>query len=125
MENPYRYPVQHYWQIPLRMISKPPAPSVAYFDPAGMDALASRTKSVPSFMPSRTSLYMIEPCVPIPKARVNWKRLPASILDLVLDRLRDIHFDSTLASCATCYMRDLSSVQLTCKAWFSDAQRVL
>ncbi|OQV11096.1 hypothetical protein CLAIMM_14993 [Cladophialophora immunda] len=28
-------------------------------------------------------------------------------------------------SCSTCYMRDLSSAQLTCKAWFSDAQRIL
>ncbi|KAI1629969.1 hypothetical protein EDD37DRAFT_618261 [Exophiala viscosa] len=59
------------------------------------------------------------------KSRQYWKRLPAPILELVLLQLKNIHVDRESSSCTTCYMRDLSSMQRTCKAWFSDTQRTL
>lgn len=59
------------------------------------------------------------------KSRQVWKRLPAPVLELVLQHLNQIHLDRQSPSCTTCYMRDLISVQRTCKAWFSSAQKTL
>ncbi|RMD40416.1 hypothetical protein DV735_g4725, partial [Chaetothyriales sp. CBS 134920] len=42
-------------------------------------------------------------------------RRPA--LDLVLDHLRELHLSRTSTSCTTCYLRDLSALSQTCRAF--------
>ncbi|KAJ9610347.1 hypothetical protein H2200_005124 [Cladophialophora chaetospira] len=100
-------------------------PSRPYHDQTAMGAPAMRTTSSPASVPSRTSRHTIEPVFSIRATGASWKKLPSSVLAIVLDHLRSLHLGPTSSSCVTCYMRDLTSIQLTCKAWFSDAQRVL
>jgi hypothetical protein len=94
-------------------------------DDSAFGSLATRTKSLPSAISSNPAKYAVDQAFPWSKATLNWKRLPARVLDLVLDQLKAIHLGPRSSSCTTCYMRDLASVQMTCKAWFSDAQRQL
>lgn len=53
---------------------------------------------------------------------VDWRKLPAPIFECILDQLQCLH---QADSCSTCYMRDLCSMQMTCKSWFSESQRRL
>lgn len=76
-------------------------------------------------MPPGTARYTLEPVFSIHKEGANWKKLPPPALDLVLDHLKSVHLGPMSESCSTCYLRDLTSMQVTCKAWFSDAQRIL
>lgn len=105
--------------------SQPDLLSVRVVDDNTFGSLATRTKSLPSAISSNPTKYAVDQAFPWSKATLNWKRLPARVLDLVLDQLRAIHLGPRSSSCTTCYMRDLASVQMTCKAWFSDAQRQL
>ncbi|KEF60433.1 uncharacterized protein A1O9_01994 [Exophiala aquamarina CBS 119918] len=84
---------------------------------------AARSTSLP--ISSTSTRYAANRTFPRYEAILSWKKLPARVLDHVLERLRAIHLGPNSASCTTCYMRDLASVQMTCKAWFSEAQRHL
>ncbi|KIX99906.1 uncharacterized protein Z520_04543 [Fonsecaea multimorphosa CBS 102226] len=105
--------------------SQPQLLSFAYVEQMQSGAPATRTQSLRSPRPSSTPRYGSKSRFPISTARVSWKKLPPSILNLILDHLRYLHLSPGSSSCSTCYMRDLTSVQLTCKTWFSDAQRIL
>jgi hypothetical protein len=107
------------------MVSQPQVPSRAYHEQVEIGTPVLRTTSLPAPIPSSISRYTLEPVFSIRPAGAKWKKLPSSMLKLVLDHLRRIHLGPASSSCSTCYMRDLTSIQLTCKAWFSDAQRKL
>lgn len=104
--------------------SHPPSLSSPYHDRIGGDAPVIRTTSLPASMPAGPLHRSIEPVFSIHSTKIQWKRLPTSVLSLMLQHLRGIHLTAK-STCSTCYLRDLTSVQLTCKAWFSDAQRIL
>lgn len=44
-------------------------------------------------------------------------RLPPEIYDCILRKLREFHETPSSLSCQTCYLRDLSSLALTSRAW--------
>lgn len=103
--------------------SQPNLISNRAIDDNAFGTLAARSKSLPISSTSRT--YAVNRAFPWSKATLSWKKLPARVLDHVLEQLRAIHLGPNSASCTTCYMRDLASMQMACKAWFSDAQRHL
>lgn len=86
---------------------------------------ATRTQSLPSDIPYKPLKYTFYQQVLTTRAAINWTRLPATILNRVLEWLKISHLDHGTRSCSTCYMRDLSSVQRSCHAWNSVAQRIL
>lgn len=43
--------------------------------------------------------------------------LPDEILDTILENLKDLHLAPNSDSCATCWMRDLSSLAVTSRRW--------
>lgn len=51
--------------------------------------------------------------------------LPSEVLELVLAELRNKHLSPSSDSCATCMMRDLCSVSLTCRRLSKAAQAIL
>jgi len=103
--------------------SQPNLVSDRAIDDNAFGSLATRSKSLP--LSSISTTYAAIRAIPWAKTIRSWKKLPARILNLVLEQLRRIHLGPNSTSCTTCYMRDLASVQMTCKAWFSDAQRHL
>ena len=109
----------------LALVSQPQSLWSTYHDWTTNNPHAVRTTSLPSSMASRLSQSRIDPVFSIRAARANWKKLAPPILNLIHGHLRSLHLGSGLSTCSTCYMRDLISIQLTCKAWFSDAQRIL
>lgn len=46
----------------------------------------------------------------------NFKPLPREVYDCILVQLKHIHF-STEHTCPSCYLKDLVSLSLTCRAW--------
>ena len=56
---------------------------------------------------------------------VDWTKLPVLALERVLAPLRGLHLELRSRSCNTCYMRDLSALQRTCRGWSAAAQRNL
>ncbi|KIW46941.1 uncharacterized protein PV06_02561 [Exophiala oligosperma] len=89
-----------------------------------MGTTATQTRSLP--LPTRQKCARAADTIPTTfTPSRGWRKLPATIFELILQQLRELHFDAEPASCATCFMRDLCAVQRTCKAWFSDAQRML
>ncbi|KAI9843542.1 MAG: hypothetical protein M1838_002595 [Thelocarpon superellum] len=44
-------------------------------------------------------------------------RLPQEVLDNVIEQLKVVHADPLLASCTTCYLRDLHSMCMISKTW--------
>ena len=105
--------------------SQPDLISFSVVDDHTFGSLATRTKSLPSTISSKPAKYTITRASPRSKATLNWKNLPTRARNLVLEHLRITHLAPGSSSCTTCYMRDLSAVQMTCKAWFSDSQRYL
>ncbi|KIV97645.1 hypothetical protein PV10_01364 [Exophiala mesophila] len=83
------------------------------------------TQSLPSNIPHKPLKYTFYRQVLTTRAAITWTRLPATILHRVLEWLKISHLDHESRSCSTCYMRDLSAVQRSCKAWHSVAQRIL
>ena len=51
------------------------------------------------------------------KPDLSFERLPQATICVILQQLEDLHEDKLVSSCSTCYMRDLVSLQLTCRAW--------
>lgn len=43
--------------------------------------------------------------------------LPLEIYDCILQQLKNFHYDTSSASCQTCYLRDLCTLALTSRAW--------
>ena len=107
------------------MISRSQFQSSPYPNQVQMGASAVGTNSLPPSFTAGTPQHTAQPMFPISAARLRWKKLPSLVLTQVLEQLRCLHFDYSTLSCSTCYIRDLCSVQLSCKAWFSDAQRIL
>lgn len=105
-------------------ISHFPSVFSPYHGRIGGDAPVIRATSLPTSMLAGSLHRSIEPVFSIHSTKVQWKRLPTSILSLILHHLRGLHLTAK-STCSTCYLRDLTSIQLTCKAWFSDAQRIL
>lgn len=48
---------------------------------------------------------------------VTFKNLPPQIYDCILENLENAHFSANGDGCLTCYLRDLHSLSLTCRAW--------
>lgn len=46
-----------------------------------------------------------------------FQRLPPEIYDCILQLLKEFHYDSSSASCQTCYLKDLCSLGLTSRVW--------
>ncbi|RMZ79607.1 hypothetical protein DV737_g3279, partial [Chaetothyriales sp. CBS 132003] len=57
--------------------------------------------------------------------RIDWQRLPTSVIDCILEQLRLLHVGKMSFSCTTCYMRDLCTLQVLCRWWELPAQRKL
>lgn len=55
----------------------------------------------------------------------GFKKLPREILLTILSELRSLHLDADSLSCATCCMRDLCNVALSCRKWSSAARVAL
>lgn len=53
------------------------------------------------------------------------KKLPEEILQVILGELKKSHLGSGSLSCATCMMRDLVNLGLSCKKWRGAAQIAL
>ncbi|TVY38506.1 hypothetical protein LSUB1_G006878 [Lachnellula subtilissima] len=51
--------------------------------------------------------------------------LPEEILLVVLAELKKVHLDAGSLSCSTCWMRDLTSLSLSCKKWWGAARTTL
>ncbi|WZH39879.1 hypothetical protein QYS62_000805 [Fusarium acuminatum] len=54
-----------------------------------------------------------------------FSRLPAEILSAILEQLRDLHLGDKSGSCATCWMRDVSNISVSCHKWHKPAQTAL
>lgn len=54
--------------------------------------------------------------------KVDWRKLPPPVLECILSQLRTIHLEPQSRSCDTCHMRDVTSLQLSCRAWSARAQ---
>ena len=55
----------------------------------------------------------------------GWRKLPEEVLVLILRMLRETHLQPESNSCATCYMRDMTSLALSCKKWMNVSQPFL
>ncbi|KAK1988699.1 hypothetical protein LZ30DRAFT_577636 [Colletotrichum cereale] len=62
--------------------------------------------------PSQTSLFRKKA-----KPGEIFAKLPGEVLGLILGELKKAHLDNGSQSCATCWMRDLSSISLTARRW--------
>ncbi|KAG6079791.1 hypothetical protein E4U16_000809 [Claviceps sp. LM84 group G4] len=51
--------------------------------------------------------------------------LPGEVLDVVLEMLKEIHLDQGSEGCATCWIRDVSSVALCSRKWYKAARLAL
>ncbi|KAG6203687.1 hypothetical protein E4U35_004095 [Claviceps purpurea] len=51
--------------------------------------------------------------------------LPGEVLDVILGMLKEIHLDQWSEGCATCWMRDVSSVALSSRKWYKAARLAL
>ncbi|KAG6103622.1 hypothetical protein E4U14_006166 [Claviceps sp. LM454 group G7] len=51
--------------------------------------------------------------------------LPGEVLDVILEMLKEIHLDQGSEGCATCWMRDVSSVALCSRKWYKAARLAL
>ncbi|KAG5971158.1 hypothetical protein E4U58_000213 [Claviceps cyperi] len=51
--------------------------------------------------------------------------LPGEVLDVILEMLKEIHLDQGSGGCATCWMRDVSSVALCSRKWYKAARLAL
>ncbi|KAM0341324.1 hypothetical protein ACHAPU_010067 [Fusarium lateritium] len=59
------------------------------------------------------------------KANELFSRLPTEVLSAILEQLRDLHLDDKSGSCATCWMRDVSNISVSCRMWHKPAQTAL
>ena len=55
----------------------------------------------------------------------GWRKLPEEVLVLILSMLRETHLQPGSNSCATCYMRDMTNLALSCKKWMNISQPFL
>ncbi|TVY91362.1 hypothetical protein LAWI1_G006367 [Lachnellula willkommii] len=55
----------------------------------------------------------------------GFRNLPEEILLVVLAELKKVHLDAGSLSCSTCWMRDLTSLSLSCKKWWGAARTTL
>lgn len=55
----------------------------------------------------------------------GFKNLPEEILLVILAELKKLHLDTGSLSCATCWMRDLVNLGLTCHKWWAAARFAL
>lgn len=55
----------------------------------------------------------------------GFKKLPEEILIVILAELKKLHLDAGSLSCATCCMRDLNNLGLSCKKWWGAARIAL
>lgn len=77
----------------------------------------SRSSSIFSRSKSRKSIAK--------ELRADFRRLPYTVFQCVLDQLRLLHNESSSSTCSTCYMRDLAAMRLTCSAWDTDTRKRL
>jgi hypothetical protein len=57
--------------------------------------------------------------------RVDFRKLPYTVFQCILDQLRMLHNERLSPTCSTCYMRDLAAMRLTCSAWDTDTRKRL
>lgn len=123
------------WSPPLRQFAQPwPPPPLTLIAYAGsrpnspsaersmpqVSRFASASAAVPPRHPAKHKLRPVD-SQPV----VDWRRLPPSVMESVFDQLRVIHLGRRSRSCNTCHMRDLSALELTCKAWSAYAMKEL
>ena len=61
----------------------------------------------------------------IKELRIDFRRLPYTVFQCILDQLYLLHNERLSPTCSTCFMRDLSAMQLTCSAWDTDTRKRL
>ncbi len=83
------------------------APSINPTYHANAGFLASQRDSYTTQQKSRSAV----------PPRPVFQRLPPEIYDCILQKLREFHETPSSLSCQTCYLRDLSSLALTSRAW--------
>ena len=57
--------------------------------------------------------------------KVDFRKLPYTVFQCILDQLRLLHNEGLPPTCSTCYMRDLAAMRLTCSAWDTDTRKRL
>ena len=90
--------------------------------PPAEPALARRSWSNPSLssrpsLSARNSFAQPVRSAALPAGGRAIDRLPQEVMDCVIEQLKVVHRDPLLASCATCYQRDLHSMCMTSKTW--------
>jgi hypothetical protein len=88
---------QETWERTLRMTMGPPSPNKAKFGARYSPRIPGET----------------------------FKKLPEEILLVILGELKKSHLEMGSLSCATCLMRDLVNLGLSCKKWWSATKIVL
>ena len=61
----------------------------------------------------------------IKELKIDFRRLPYQVFQCILDQLYLLHNERLSPTCSTCFMRDLSAMQLTCSAWDTDTRKRL
>jgi hypothetical protein len=108
--------------------SQGPAGSRATRNPSWENGLGYE----PADVSMRTSSYM-QPQTPVflkkqrSRARLGdaFASVPGEVLEVILDKLKQIHLEKGSESCATCWMRDACSVALCSRRWSTAARLAL
>lgn len=107
------------WMGGKRNYTEPIVPTFARYGAGGEGRQQTlltpqRLSRGPSSPTSQTFGVKYTPRVP----GEGFKKLPEEILLVVLAELKKLHLHPASLSCSTCWMRDLTSLSLSCKKWW-------
>ncbi|KAG5984032.1 hypothetical protein E4U55_006261 [Claviceps digitariae] len=90
-----------------------------------VDQVDSRMMRTTSYIPTRTPPLLKKHRMSRPPLSELCSALPGEVLEVILEMLKQLHLDRASESCATCWMRDASSVALCSRKWYKAARLVL
>ncbi|KAG5985983.1 hypothetical protein E4U54_005684 [Claviceps lovelessii] len=91
----------------------------------GYDQTEARMRRPASYMPTRTPPLLKKQKTSRPSLGELCGALPGEVLEVILEMLKQLHLDRASDSCATCWMRDVSSVALCSRKWYKAARLIL
>ncbi|KAG6005414.1 hypothetical protein E4U21_000194 [Claviceps maximensis] len=93
----------------------------------GYDQIETRMRRTTSFMPTRTPPLLKKQNGSRSRALLGdlCSALPGEVIEVILEMLKQLHLDRASESCATCWMRDVSSAALCSRKWYKAARLVL
>ncbi|KAG5952712.1 hypothetical protein E4U53_000091 [Claviceps sorghi] len=91
----------------------------------GQDRMDARMRRPTGSMPTRTPPLLKKQKSRRPPLGELCSALPGEVLEVILEMLKQLHLDRPGESCATCWMRDASSVALCSRKWYKAARLVL